>query len=244
MKLKALSTVAVALLCSAGAAADYTFIPKLGYAQKSYSLDMGDGFPSNKDTITATASGVIWGFTVAHSSKWYFDVEEFNGTGTHKGFVEDSDTFVKRNTAFSVGRILDDGYTLFGGFRFGGSEFQFENSGGQSSDLDNDTTGVFLGGAKNFSLDATSNVSVSAGIAALTAEFKSFDTGEAIDAKGDTIGYSLGAAWNKRIMNDWNLSVGGRYQSYKYDDVKDDNTVIGDQSETITSLYAKVGYIF
>jgi hypothetical protein len=243
MKLKAFSTVAAALLCSAGAAAEYTFIPKLGYAQKFYSLDMGDGFPSNKDTITATATGVVWGLTVAHSSKWYFDFEQFDGTGTHKGFVENDDDFIRSEVTFSFGRAFGDGYTGFMGFRHGGSEFRYPHYD-ETGDLDNDATGVFIGAAKRFNLDATSNVSLSAGIAALTAEFKSFHTDPDIDAKGDTIGYSLGAAWNKRVMQKWNVSLGGRYQAYKYDDVKDSETVIGDQAETISAIYAKVGYIF
>lgn len=244
MKLKAFSTVTAALLCSASAAADFTFIPKAGIANKSYQLDMGDGFATDKDEITASATGIIWGLTVAHSSKWYFDFEQYDGTGSHEGFVEDSDDLVRHDINLSIGRALENGYTVFGGFRHGASKFKFDNDDGRRSDLENASVGVFVGGAKNFTLDATSNISLSAAIASLTAEFKSFDTGEAIDATGDTIGFSLGAAWNKRFIQKLNLSIGGRYQAYTYEDVKDGSREIGDQTENITSLYAKVGYIF
>ena len=144
----------------------------------------------------------------------------------------------------SIGRSFDEGYTAFVGIRHGGSEFQFDNGITTAAELDNDSVGLFAGGAKSFVLNPTSNISLSAAVASLTAEFKSFDTGTAIDATGDTIGYSLGVAWNKRIIKKWNLSIGGRYQSFTYSDVKDERTVIGDQSETITSLYTKIGYIF
>lgn len=228
------------------ALADYSFIPKLGYAQKNYKLDMGDGFPSSKDVITASASGTIWGFTLAHSSRWYFDFEQFDsGVGTHEGFVEQEDDYIRHDVTFSIGRSFKTGYTVFGGLRFGNSEFRFDRGDDiKYGALDNDAGGPFIGAAKNLPLSDSSNLTLSAGLAALTAEFKSFDTGQAIDAKGDTIGFSLAGAFNKRIFEKWNLSAGVRYQAYEYQDVKDDATVIGDQSEAITSMFAKVGYIF
>ncbi len=244
MKFSTKILAAALIVLPVSALADYNFIPKLGIGHKSYSLDMGKGFPSNKNVINASVTGVSWGFTVVSSSKWYFDFEQFGGTGTHEGLTAEDGDFVRQDISLSIGRSFDEGYTAFAGFRHGGSEFQFDNGVTKSAELDNDSVGLFVGGAKSFVLSSTSNIALSGAIASLTAEFKSFDTGTAIDATGDTIGYSLGVAWNKRFAKKWNLSVGGRYQSYTYTDVKDDTTVIGDQSETITSLYAKMGYIF
>ena len=244
MKTFATLTTIAAFLLPLQSSADYNFIPKLGIANKAYQLDMGPGFPSHDSTISASVTGLIWGFSIAHSSRWYMDFEQFDGTGTHEGFVEYSDDFRRSDISLSFGRTFDGGLSAFAGTRFGGSEFQFINSGGEVSNLNNDTTGFFVGGAKGFVIDPTSNVSLSLAIASLTAEFKSFHTEPDIDASGDTLGYSFGGAWNKRLLQNFNLSIGGRYQAYKYDDVKDDTTVIGDQSETISSVYAKLGYIF
>lgn len=244
MKLSTKLLATALIVLPATTSADYNFIPKLGLTNKTYSLDMGQGFPTDKDTITATVTGLSWGFTVVSSSKWYLDFEQFGGTGTHTGLTADSGDYVRSDGSLSIGRSFDGGFTAFTGVRFGSSEFIYDNGTDDDADILNDNVGIFIGGAKSFVLTPNSNFSLSIAIASLTGEFKSFHSETDIDATGDTLGFSLGAAWNKRIAKKWNLSLGGRYQSFTYNDVKDAQTVIGDQSETITSIYAKMGYIF
>lgn len=239
----------VVLVAALPASAGWSFIPKVGIEHKSYSLEIGPGYPSADKEVTGTATGFSIGFTIANDNGWYFDFETFDGSGTHEGLVEAGENkAVRGEIAVSLGKAVGEGFTAFGGVRAGGNSYFYDDTGFQSGDesrLEVGTFGPFIGLSKSLILSSDTSLALSAAVASLTAEVKDFDVNSTgIDATGDALGYSLSMSLNKQLYEKWSMSLGGRYQAFTYKNVKDSNQIIGDQTEKVAAVFVKTSYLF
>lgn len=241
----ALASSITALPANAG----WSFIPKIGLESKAYTLEIGPGYPSVDKEVKGSLMGLALGFTIANDNGWYFDIETFEGSGSHEGLTDSGeDEFTRGEGAISLGKAIGEGFTVFGGFRSGNNRFHYEGNEfqtGETAELQVQSAGLFVGLSKSLILSPGTSLALSAAVASMTAEFKDFDIdAQGIDATGDTLGYSLSMSFNKELMKKWNLSLGGRYQAFTYDEVKDGSRIIGDQVEKVAALFIKTSYRF
>lgn len=201
--------------------ADVNITPGVSLGQVNYSNGITD---YTSGTIAANV-------TVSNSSGFYGDFE----------FREDGDDEqnLERNTlTFTAGKNFPQhGVTGFFGYQMsetatigdadvGEQEVYFENSG------------LFLGAAKSFSLNDSSNFSLSTAIGQMTAELDIQDSSSSYIATTDALGMSLGMAYTSWYPSGFAYSLGAKAQQYSYE--LEDNDALED--ELVTLLYLKLSY--
>ena len=105
----------------------------------------------------------------------------------------------------------NDGWSVFGGYKAGTSEFLFDAGPGN---LVFNTTGIFGGVSKAISLSGGNSIALSAALASMSANI--YDTPATIDEKGTSIGLSFAGVYNIPLSDTSGVNVRGTFQNYQY----------------------------
>ena len=159
----------------------------------------------------------------------YFDAAISQSLAATHDWPDFEGNFERVDMALTAGYFLDNGWSVFGGYKSGKSEFFRDNNPGYS--LTFEAYGLFGGASKVFNLGSGSSMSLSGALASMTADV--YDTGTVNDS-GSAVGLSFTAAYNLPISDDSGLRVRGFYQNYSFSGF---NTV-GDANETILGIEA------
>ncbi|MCW8956546.1 MAG: hypothetical protein OQL09_06655 [Gammaproteobacteria bacterium] len=208
--------------------------PRASVGFASYELSFSDPtLGSISDTSYMTLGA---GATFAQDNI-YFDVSVTTALGASHDFTEfdQDEDFFRNDLALTVGLVLDQGISVFGGYKSG--ETEYENPSATSTLLSFETSGIFGGASMSFP-SGNDVVSVNAALAFMEGTLTDNDTAfTPYDETADTIGLSFGAAYVKNITNDTGLMFKGAFQLYAFSDWTG-NYSIADLDETIFSVEA------
>lgn len=206
----------------------------IGYA--SYELSPSD--PS-LDSISDTSYMTLGAGATIAQDNMYFDVSfttaldashDFSSTG------QDED-FFRNDLALTVGFVLDQGLSVFGGYKSGKTEYDNPATSATSTVLTFETSGIFGGASMSFP-QGNDVISVNVALAFMEGELTDDDTvAIPFDETADTLGLSFGAAYVKNISNDAGLIFKGAFQLYAFSDWTG-NYTLDDLDESIFSLEA------
>lgn len=195
----------------------------------SYALTLsGAGSTTPDATSQYLAAGA--GLTYA-TGNLYFDASFSQSLGATHDWPGYEGDFERSDWALTGGYLLDNGWSAFGGYKSGKSEFFRDSSPGYS--LTFEAYGLFGGASKAIGLKNGSSISLSGALAFMTGDL--YDTGTLNDS-GSAIGLSVSAAYNLPLSSDSGLRLRGFYQSYSFSDF----STQADANETI--LGAEAGY--
>ena len=200
----------------------------VGYTSYAISLSgSGISTPSATSQYSAVGGGVTYA-----TGNIYVDVTgSISLSATHDwpgGFEGD---FKRTDSGLTVGYLLDQGWSAFGGYKYGKSDFFQANNPGYR--LTFEAYGPFVGGSKLISLDKGASMSFNSAVAVMTGDVN--DTGT-INDSGSSIGLSFSATYNLPISDNSGFQLRGFYQKYSFDNFR---TVV-DADESI--LGVEVGF--
>lgn len=228
---KILSLLFVGLVTgqSANVSAETLMRPRASLGFASYELDFVDT-STTFDPITYLALGA--GITLAKDNL-FFDASVTTALGASYDFGATSDeNFYRNDIALTAGLLLNDGLSVFGGFKIGQTEFDNPYPG--ASVLTFDSSGLYGGVSK--SIPMQQNVlSINAALAIMGGELSD---SAGYSTEGDTFGFSMGATYSINLSADNGIMVRGGVQSYSFVDFDDNAT--SDTTEVIVS--ADVAY--
>ena len=224
-------------------ASDVLVRPRASLGLASYSLTIGDAGSEAEATSSYIKGG--FGLTIAKENL-YFDLGYSTSFGaTHDAFIVEED-FVRTDLNLTVGTALNNGLSVFGGFKTGESELSDTFTGLTTSFK---ASGIFFGASKSWS-GANDSISVNAAIAFLDGELTdddpTFDLGysNARDASANTVGLSFGAGYNYYLSDDSGISLKGMFQSYNFTGWEDPNPYLGVPDTTERLFSAEASYFF
>ena len=194
----------------------------------SYALTLtGAGSEEPDATSNYLSAGV--GLTYA-TGNIYIDFaysQSINAEHDWPGFEGE---FERTDTATTVGYLLNGGWSAFGGYKYGRSDFYRDSRPGYK--LTFEAYGLFGGVSKSIILKNGSSVLLSGAVAFMTGDVYDNNT---LDDSGSAIGTSFAAAYNLPIGNDSGLQLRGSYQYYSFTEF---NSPQLDAVETIFSADA------
>ena len=204
----------------------------VGYASYDITLS-GSGLSTPAATSQYRVVG--GGLTYATGNLYVDATGSTSVNATHDwpgGFEGD---FKRTDSVLTVGYLLDKGWSVFGGYKYGKSEFFQANYPGYR--LTFDAYGPFGGSSKSIGLDNGASMSLSGAVAVMTGDV--YDTGSIKDS-GSSIGLSFSAAYNFPISDHTGLQLRGFYQKYRFNKFK---TVV-DANESILGIEAGLHWNF
>ena len=233
-KIVSLLFVGLATVQAANVNAETLFRPRAAIGFASYELSFSDPtLGSISDTSYMTLGA---GATFAQDNV-FFDVSFTTALGASHDFTEfgQDEDFFRNDIAFTVGMVLDQGVSVFGGYKTGKTEY--DNPSASSTILEFETSGIFGGASISFP-SGNDVVSVNGALAIMDGTLTDDDTFfTPYDESADTIGVSFGAAYVKNISNDTGLMFKGAFQLYAFSDWSG-NYTLEDLDESIFSLEA------
>lgn len=119
--------------------------------------------------------------------------------------------FQRNDIAVTGGYLLEGGWSLFAGYKFGSSEFYQGNLPGYH--LDFDSYGPFVGTSKVVQTEGGASLSYRAALALMTGYVH--DT-IALDDFGKAIGVSLALSYSQPFSNDTGIKLRAFHQSYSF----------------------------
>lgn len=190
---------------------DSLFHTRASVGYTSYAIDLS-GSGSSTPAATSQYLAVGGGVTYA-TGNIYVNASGSTSVGaTHDwpgGFEGD---FTRVDSFLTVGYILDKSWSVFGGYKYGKSEFFQTTSPGYL--LTFKAYGPFGGVNKSIGFANGSSLSFSGAVAVMTGDV--YDTGS-INDSGSSIGLSFSTAYNLPIGANYGLQFRGFYQKYNFD---------------------------
>lgn len=230
------STLTALLLASQSVSAESLFRPRasLGFATYDLSADQGQT-QLNKSTYMSLGVGA----TLAINS-FYMDIASTQSLGAEydnedTGLTED---FARDDFAFTLGFAAKNGFSIFGGYKTGSSEYGNPFTPSSSTTMTFDTSGFFTGASFGFPLNDSSSLSISGALAFLDGELKDNDIGSGTpyNAEANSFGLSLAMTYTANFTDTSGLTLKGGIQSYSFVDWEDPNYFIDDMNETILAM--------
>jgi hypothetical protein len=232
----------IALTCisaSISASAETIFRPRVSLGFSSYELAFTNS-GSSLSSVSYLKGGI--GATVA-TGQLYFDAGYSGSLGAKydDGVVADQD-FLRNDLTLTVGYVLPNNFTVFGGYKSGTTEY--------TDWLSVDTTTKFEASGPYFGagigIPAGSGVlSFNGAIAILSADLTDNDPNLIpFNASADSVGLSLGAGYSMSFGGTSGLAFKGSIQAYNYTGWTDPNYIIDDTKETIVSFDVEYYYNF
>ncbi len=181
----------------------------LGYS--SYGLTLsGSGSTTPDATSQYLAAGA--GITYA-TGDLYFDASgsmSINATHDWPKFEGD---FERTDSTLTAGYLLEQGWSVFGGYKYGKSELFQGNLPGYS--LTFEAYGLFGGAGKSIGLNNGASMSFNGALAFMTGDV--YDT-KTLKDSGKATGLSFSAAYNRPLSHNSGIQLRGFYQSYSFSD--------------------------
>lgn len=231
--LSVLTATALIMTCQS-VNAESLFRPRaaLGFAAYDLSMDAGTTNLSKSSYMTL---GV--GATLA-MDQVYFDVAVTNSLSAEYDNDDTATTedFSRQDIALTVGLALDGGFSVFGGYKTGSSEYT--NLSLTSATTTFDTDGLFFGAGIALPVDNNS-LSFSGALALMNGTLEDNDTFfTPFNEEADTVGISLSMAYTMNFSETNGLTLKGAVQSYGFTDWTGPNSPLPDMTETIVSVEA------
>lgn len=230
MKITAFSLTLLLVSASFTSYADTLFRPRVSLGYTSYELAFTGSGNSLADS-TYLAGG--FGATIA-ADNLYFDIAYTTSLGATYDNGGIDDDFERTDLNLTLGVVFEGGFTLFGGYKIGKSEYSDTVS--TATLLTFEATGPYFGVGMSTSLPDGS-FSFNIALAFLKGELTDNDTFFVpYDAEADTIGFSMGAGYTHFLGNDSGIALKGALQFYSFVDWVDANATIDDTDETVISV--------
>ena len=121
--------------------------------------------------------------------------------------------FQRTDTALTGGYLLGDGWSIFGGYKWGTSEFS--RNVDASYKLTFEAYGIFGGVSKTIGLSRGTSISLSGALASMEGDLYNTST---LNDSGKTLGLSFSAAYKLSLSADSGIRIRGFYQNYSYSD--------------------------
>jgi hypothetical protein len=241
MNYRYLSTILAASLAavSMSASAETIFRPRvsLGYSNYEFAI------PSNNFTIDTNYLKGGVGATIA-TGRLYFDLGYSGSIDAeyNDGTLPQDEEFLRKDLTLTVGYVIGNNITIFGGYKSGSSEFSNVDVGISKTKFE--ASGPYVGAGIGFPV-GKGTLSVNGAVAFQDADLTDNDTvGTPLNATGDTLGLSIGAAYNMPFSREQGIAFKANYQDYDYSDWQDPNYTISDITETIFFVDAEYYYNF
>ncbi len=197
----------------------------VGYS--SYDLTMvGEGSTGPDATSLYLVAGV--GVTYA-TGNMYVDGSFSQGLGATHDWPDFEGDFERSDMALTAGYLLDNGWSVFGGYKSGKSVFYRDNNPGYR--LTFEAYGPFGGASKAIGLDNGSSISFSGALAFMTGDIYNTST---LNDSGDAMGLSFSASYNHPLSQTSGLRARSFYQYYGFTDF----SAVGDVDESILGIEA------
>jgi hypothetical protein len=241
MKYRLLSTM-LAITCATAAvsaSAETLFRPRVSLGFSNYELAFTQS-GNSLSSVTYLKGGI--GATIA-TGQLYFDAGYSGSMGAKydDGIVADQD-FLRNDLTLTVGYVLPNNITVFGGYKSGTTEY--------TDWLSVDTTTKFEASGPYFGAGIGMPVgegvlSFNGAIAVLSADLTDNDPNlTQFNASGDSVGLSLGAGYSMTFGGKHGLAFKASYQVYDYTGWTDPNYTIDDTQETILAMDVEYYYNF
>jgi hypothetical protein len=225
---------------SISASAETLFRPRASIGYSSYEL----AFTSTGNSLSSVSylKGGI-GATIA-TGQLYFDAGYSGSLGaTYSDTYDSSDQdFLRNDLTLTVGYVLKNNITVFGGYKSGTTEY--------TNWLSPDTVTKFEASGPYFGAGIGVPVgdgvlSFNGAIAILSADLTDNDPNFIqYNASADSVGLSLGVGYSMSFGGTSGLAFKGSFQSYNYTGWTDPNYTIDDTQETIFSFDVEYYYNF
>lgn len=177
-----------------------------GFSHYAFSLS-GGGATSPDSTSLYFATGA--GFTYA-TGKIYVDGSITQSIRASHDWPGYEGKFQRSDTVLTAGYLLDDGWSLFAGYKSGSSVmFQYNLP---SYRLEFEANGPFIGCGKSSRLGNGVYFSYNAAIAFMGGDYET----AAVQDSGDAIGLSLSAGLKQPFGKDSGIRLRGFYHSYDF----------------------------
>lgn len=168
------------------------------------------------------------GLTYAKGN-FYFDAYGSMSIGAEHDWPTFEGDFNRTDTALTAGYLLQGGWSVYGGYKWGKSEFGRDSAPGYL--LTFEAEGFFAGASKSIRQASGTTVSLSAAVAFMTGYI--YDTAS-LDDEGSAIGTSFSATYNVPMAGGTGIQVKGFYQYYGFSDFR----AAADTNETIIGAHA------
>jgi hypothetical protein len=190
---------------------------RLGISQNNFS-SIYSGGPMKSDYQSLNA-----GLTFIRPSGWYFDAGvknsisakwSLNGAGTDSGssIGNGTDSFKRQDLTFTVGKALDDGIQVFGGYQQANSSIDLGSSVNNYIEKFN-VRGYFVGAGKTFPLSVGS-INLNGAVGQMKARL--LDATATWNDSNSGSGYSVGATYSYPLAEKTTLSFEYKFQAYNY----------------------------
>ena len=197
----------------------------VGYS--SYALTI-TGTGSTTPDATSQYLAVGAGLTYA-TGNIYFDASGSTSVGATHDWPQFEGDFQRTDTALTGGYLLDEGWSVFGGYKWGTSEFSKDAD--PSYKLTFEAYGFFGGASKAISLGNGTSLSLTGALASMKGDLYN---NSSLNDSGDALGLSFTAAYNLPLGTDSGIQVRGFYQNYSFSGFSAGN----DANETILGIEA------
>lgn len=182
----------------------------------SYALTI-TGAGSTTPDATSQYLAVGAGLTYA-TGNMYFDASgSISVDATHDWPGNEGD-FQRTDTALTGGYLLDDGWSVFGGYKWGTSEFSKDTD--PSYKLTFEAYGFFGGASRAIGLGNGASMSLSGALAYMKGDLYNNST---LNDSGNALGLSFTAAYNLPLGADSGIQVRGFYQNYSFSGFSNSN---------------------
>lgn len=196
----------------------------VGYSSYAITLS-GSGSPDATSQYLVAGGGVTYA-----TGDMYFDASgSISLAATHDWPSHEGD-FQRTDSTLTAGYLLDQGWSVFGGYKYGKSEILQDNL--PAYKLTFEAYGFFGGASKSVGLENGTSMSFSGALAFMTGDI--YEVSSGLNDSGSAVGLSFAAGYNKPLSTNSGIRLRGFYQSYSFSDF----TTVKDVQEDILGVEA------
>jgi hypothetical protein len=194
---------------------------RAGLAYTDYDLEYSSG--SGGSISAVNYMSIQLGMSVINGPV-FFDIAYSTSLNAEHSFTLDGqdNDFDRYDFALAGGYLLGNHWSVFGGYKFGESEYSnYALAGAPDTTLTFETEGFFGGVSKTFPMGENA-LTLNASVAFMDGKLFDNDTGGTpLNADGDALGLSIGAGYSVPLKQNMGLEGRLSYQSYEFTDLTD-----------------------